>query len=325
MGFVYLQTWAKSNYKKKIDYESGEKYIDYDHPVRKKLLRQPDRIDIILSEGLRSFINSYFKILMAFRDMIPSIFEKHHDLFQTEELEKIDINSVTKGINVLFKFLTPFSSRSMDESRSFFDNRSMYGLDLLEWLNIAQYAEGHSYRETARKWGLSTNRMKKQLKEINTTAEENAIHFYNLMRFILKMKELRILSLDVELGSQFATRCKSIIEKFINEQFDVVRRATLEERSYSRSNNVQQEHEQEHKYEYYQIIHDKKAKRCGPFKESELPIELLIQYREKHKNQRINNANDKNYRDNWTKIQSHISDIPERQNILLMLCAYFIS
>jgi hypothetical protein len=76
----------------------------------------------------------------------------------------------------------------------FFDNRSMYGLDLLEWLNIAQYAEGHSYRETARKWGLSTNRMKKQLKEINTTAEENAIHFYNLMRFILKMKELRILS-----------------------------------------------------------------------------------------------------------------------------------
>lgn len=323
MGFVYLQTWAKPNYKKKIDYQSGEKYVDYDHPVRKKLLRQPDRIDIILSEGLKSSVNSYFKILMAFRDMIPLIFEKHHSLFQTEELEKIDINSITKGINVLFKFLTPFSSRSMDES--FFDNRSIYGRDLLEWLNIAQYSEGHSYRETARKWGLSTNRMKKQLKEINTTSEEIIIHVYNLIRFILKMKELRILSMDVELGPQFATRCESILEKFIHEQFGVARRATLEARSYSKSNNIQQEREQEHKYEYYQIIHDKKTKRCGPFKESELPLELLIQYREKRKNQRINNANDKNYRDNWTKIQSHISEIPKRQNVLLMLCAFFIS
>src|SRR5687767_5540026 len=110
MGFVYLQTWTKSNYRKKIDYESGEKYFDYDHPVRKKLLREPDRIEVILSEGLKCSINSYFKILMIFRDIIPSIFEKYHDLFQIEELEGIDINSVTKGIDIMLKFSAPFSS-----------------------------------------------------------------------------------------------------------------------------------------------------------------------------------------------------------------------
>ena len=126
MGFVYLQTWTKSNYKKKIDYESGEKYLDYNDPVRKKLLQEPDRIEIMLSEGHKCSVNSYFRIWMAYRDIIPSIFERYHDLFQTGELEGIDINSVAKGIDILLKFLTPFSSRSVDSSGSFFDNRSMY-------------------------------------------------------------------------------------------------------------------------------------------------------------------------------------------------------
>ena len=102
------------------------------------------------------------KIWMALREIISPMFEKYHDLFQAGGSEEIDINSVIKGIDVLPKFLTPFSSRSVDGSGSFFDNRSMYGLDLLQWVNIAQYARVHSYRETAKKWGLSINRMKKQ-------------------------------------------------------------------------------------------------------------------------------------------------------------------
>jgi hypothetical protein len=325
MGFVYLQTWTKSNYKKKIDYESGEKYLDYNDPVRKKLLQEPDRIEIILSEGYKCSVNSYFKIWMALREIISPMFEKYHDLFQAGESEEIDINSVIKGIDLLFKFPTPFSSRSVRGSESFFDNRSIYGLDLLQWFDIARYSRVHSYRETSRKWGLSTNRMKKQLEKINPIAEEIVTHVFNLMRFIKKMKDLMILSFDVELRSQFMTKCKFIIEKFIHEQCDVVGRATLEARSNSKSNNAQEEQKQEHRYEYYQIIHDKKAKRCGPFKVSELPLELLIQYREKHRNQRIDNANDQNYRDNWTKIQSHISDISKRRDVLLMLCAYLIS
>jgi hypothetical protein len=51
----------------------------------------------------------------------------------------------------------------------------------------------------------------------------------------------------------------------------------------------------------------------------------LIQYREKHKNQRIDNVNDQNYRDNWDKIKSHISDIPKRQDDLQKLIADFVS
>jgi hypothetical protein len=318
VGFVYLQTWTKSDYKKKIDYESGEKYLDYNDPVRKKLLQEPDRIEIMLSEGHKCSVNSYFKIWMAFREIVSPMFEKYHDLFQAGESEEFDINSVIKGIDVLLKFLSPFSSRSVGGSGSFFDNRSIYGLDLLQWFDIANYARVHSYRETARKSGLSTNRMKKQLEEINMIAEEIALHVPNLMRFIKKMEELKIFSIDVELRSQWMTKCKSILDEFVDEQCEVVERATLEARSYSRSNDIQQDHKQEQRYKYYQIVHDK-AKRCGPFKESELPIELLIQYREKHKNIETKSTNDQDYKDNWVKINSHLSDIQERLDTLQKL------
>jgi hypothetical protein len=319
MGFVYLQTWAKSNYKKKIDYESGEKFLDYNDPVRKKLLQEPDRIEIMLSEGHKCSVNSYFKIWMALREIISPMFEKYYDLFQAGESEEIDINSIIKGIDVLFKFPSPFSSRSVGGSESFFDNRSIYGLDLLQWFDIAKNARVHSYRETARKSGLSANRMKKQLEEINMIAEEIALHVPNLMRFIKKMKELKIFSIDVELRSQWMTKCKSILDEFVDEQCEVVERATLEARSYSRSNNIKQEQKQEQRYQYYQIIHDKKAKRCGPFSESELPLELLTQYRQKHKNIKTNMTNDQDYRDNWVKINSHLSDIQGRLDTLQKL------
>ena len=140
MGFVYLRTWAKSNYKKKIDYETGEKYIDHDYPVKKKLLQEPDPIEVILSAGDFRLVNSYFEIWRALREIISPMFEKYHDLIQAGEAEEIDINSVVKGIDVLFKFPSPFSSRSVGRTGSFFDNRSIYGLDLLQWFDIAKYA-----------------------------------------------------------------------------------------------------------------------------------------------------------------------------------------
>jgi hypothetical protein len=319
MGFVYLQRWTKPNYRRKIDYESGGKYFDYDDPVRKKLLQQPDRIEIILSEGYGSSVNSYFNIWMAFREIISPVFEKYHNLFQAGEQEEIDINSVKKGIDILFKFPSPFSSRSVGESGSFFDNRSMYGLDLLQWFDIAKYTTVHSYRETANRWGLSTNRMKKQLEQINMTAEEIVTHVPNLMRFIKKMKELKIFSFDVELRSQWTTKCKSIIEEFIEKQSEVVERATLEARSYSRGDDIKQEQ----RNQYYQIIHDKKKKRCGPFREQELPLELLIQYRQKRNNVKSNMTDDQNYRDNWVRIESHLSDIQARLQTLLKLIGSF--
>jgi hypothetical protein len=319
IGFVYLQTWAKPNYKKKIDYESGGKYLDYDNPVRKKLLQEPDRIEIILSEGYKRSVKSYFKVWRAFREIISPAFEKYHDLFQAGEQQEFDINSVIRGIDVLFKFPSPFSSRSMGGSGSFFDNRSVFGLDLIQWFDIARYARVHSYRETARKSGLSTNRMKKQLEEINMIAEEIAFHVPNLMRFIKKMKELKIFSFDVQLRSQWMAKCKSILDEFVEEQCEVVERATLEARSYSRSNDIQQEQKQEQRYRYYQIIHGKNTKRCGPFREEELPLELLIQYREKHKNMKTNGTNDQDYRDSWVKINSHLSDIQKRLDTLQKL------
>ena len=167
--------------------------------------------------------------------------------------------------------------------------------------------------------------MKKQLEEINMVAEEIAIHIPNLNRFINKMKELKIFSFDVELRSQWVTKCKSIIDEFIDEQYEVVERATLEAMSYRRSNNTLQEqtNKQELRYQYYQIVHGKKVKRCGPFKESELPLELLTQYRKKHKTASLqieaNGTNNQDYRDNWMKIKSYLSEIPERLETLQKL------
>ena len=132
-GFVYLQTWVRPYNKKKIDYNTGLKYIDYEHPVKKKLLQEPDPVEVILSEGNQQFVNSYFKIWEAFRDIIPLMFEKYRQLFEAGEYQEVDITFVTKGIDILHKALTPFSSKP------FPDKRSIYGLDFLQWSDIAIY------------------------------------------------------------------------------------------------------------------------------------------------------------------------------------------
>jgi hypothetical protein len=64
-------------HREKIDYSTGMKYTDYEHPRKKKLLSKPDPIEVILSEGKLQFVNSYFKIWEAFRDIISLMFEKY--------------------------------------------------------------------------------------------------------------------------------------------------------------------------------------------------------------------------------------------------------
>ena len=323
IGFVYLQTWAKSNYKKKIDYETGEKYLDYDDPVKKKLLVESDPIEVILSEGDRCQVNSILRIWMAFKDVVPQLCEKYRDLLMTGELEKkVDINSITKGIDLLPKTLTPLSPRSMDASGSFYDNRSIYGMDLLQWFDIARSAQDHSYRETARKSGMSVNSMKKQLNKINATAGEIVMHCSHLSQFISRMRDLKILSSDNELRSQFEMKCKAIVKKSMEDQFTVIKRAELEARN---SSDTQQEQKKEQRYRYYQIVHGKKTKRCGPFKESDMPLELLIQYRAKHGNRKVDSVNDQDYKNNMIKINSRFLEIPKRLNYLYELYLYLSS
>jgi hypothetical protein len=126
LGFVYFQTWVRSHHREKRDYNTGLKYTDYEHPLKKKLLSEPDPVEVILSEGNQHFVNSYLKIWEAFGDMIPLIFEKYRQSFEKGEYQEIDITSVTRGIDMLHKTLTPFSSKPLP------DKRSIYGLDFLQ-------------------------------------------------------------------------------------------------------------------------------------------------------------------------------------------------
>jgi hypothetical protein len=201
-GFVHFQTWTRSYHRKKIDYNTGMKYIDYEHTPKKKLLSEPDPLEVILSEGSLQFVNSYLKIWEVFRDIIPLMFEKYRQSFRNGE--EVDITFVTRGIEILHKAYTPFSSKPLT------DKRSVYGLDFLQWSGIAMYSKRHSFRETATRFGLSVNSMKRQLRMTDAVAEEFVTYIPNLLWFILKMKRLKIMSTDMELKSQFDTGCKAI-------------------------------------------------------------------------------------------------------------------
>jgi hypothetical protein len=320
-GFVYLQRWTRSNYKKKVDYSSGHKYkyADHDKPVEKKLLQEPDPIEVILSRGHLDCVHSYLKIWNAFKDIVISMFEKYFQLFNAGENQEMDIRSIIRGIDVQHKVFTPFSSQMLP------DNRSLYGLDFSQWLSISLYASRHSYRETARKYGVSVNSMKRQLKVVKSLSEEFVTHILNLKYFIYKMKKLRIMSTDRELRSNFESKCKTIIEEFKNDQLSRIRRAELEAEYNNNGGKVQQNQEQGHQYRYYQIIHGKKEKRCGPFKEADLPPELLIQYRKKHENKKADNANSQKYKNDMIKIQTFRSEYSEDIKILDNLFNYFLS
>jgi hypothetical protein len=126
------------------------------------------------------------------------------------------------------------------------------------------------------------------------------------------MKRLKIMSTDMELKSQFDTSCKAIFNELKEDQSSVITRAKLESRRNSNKNDIRKNEKEGHQYGYYQIIHGKKEKRCGPFKESELPLELLMQYRQKHQNKKVDNMDDLSYMNNMVKIMAYLSDSSTR-------------
>jgi hypothetical protein len=297
------------------------KYIDYEHTPKKKLLSEPDSLDVILSEGNQHFVNSYLKIWEAFGDIIPLMFEKYHQSFQAGEYQEVDITFVTRGIDMLYKALTPFSSKPL------LDKRSIYGLDFLQWSGIAMYSKRHSFRETATRFGLSVNSMKRQLRMTDAVAEEFVTYIPNLLWFILKMKRLKIMSTDMELKSQFDTGCKAIFNKLREDQKSVITRAKLESRK-GDNNDIHRNEKQGRRYGYYQIIHGKKEKRCGPFKESDLPLELLMQYRQKHRNDQIDNTDTQSYKNNYenkVKIMTYLFASSKGLRILEGLYRFFLT
>jgi hypothetical protein len=329
-GFVYLRKWTRPNYKKKVDY-NGNKYLDYDNPVKKKLIQEPDPVEVILANGSLSLVRSQLEIYKEYRNLIPKIFEKHPQLFPSESGYR---EAVTRMIDFIPKTLTPLSSPSFDNNSYIPDKRSIYGLDLFEWLEIYTFSKSHSLRETAKRYGLSVNGMKRQMRVIEDFSEGIIPCALALLDFLPKSK--MIMSTDEELRSQFLDNCDIIIKSLASEYLSIKKRALLAANNLVNTANDENMREQTHRYQYYYIIHqndlqhnetwminaDRKI-RCGPFTESEMPIELLLEYHNKHRREDNNTPNSQNhlrYRAHLDKIRSFSVDYHKRLEDLCNLC-----
>jgi hypothetical protein len=220
-GFVYLRKWTRPNYKKKVDY-NGNKYLDYDSPVKKKLIEEPDPVEVILADGGLSFVRSKLEIYKEYRKLVPKIFERHPQLFPSENGY---LEAVIRMIDLIPKTLTPLSSPSFDNKSYTPNKRSRYGLDFLEWSEIYIFSKRHSFRETAKRYGLSVNGIKRQLRAIEDFSEE--IISCGLALHDFQPKAKMVMSIDEELRSQFHINCDIILKSAVSEYLSIEKRALL--------------------------------------------------------------------------------------------------
>ena len=111
--------------------------------------------------------------------------------------------------------------------------------------------------------------------------------------------------------------CIAIFNKLKEDQSSVIMRAKLESRKRDNS-DIHRNEKQGRRYGYYQIIHGKKEPRCGPIKESELPLELLMQYRQ-------NSQSYKNDYENKVKIMTYLFESSKRLRTLEGLYRFFLT
>jgi hypothetical protein len=259
--------------------------------------------------------------------LLPRIFEKYHQLFPSESGYR---EAITKMIDFIPRTLTPLSSTSFNSERYLPDKRSLYGLDYPEWSEIGIFSARHSLRETAKKYGLSVNRIKSQTRVIEDFSQEIISCAPAFLDFKLRMK--MIMSTDEELRSRFSDSCDIIIKKTVYECESIIKRAALA------ANNLVNTPKDEtlrqvHSHQYYYIIHhneisDNKTRMmyparkkitCGPFTESKLPVELLLEYQNRHQNKDKNIPNDQNlhrYKIHIDKIKSFRVDYPKQVQVL---------
>jgi hypothetical protein len=233
-------------------------------------------------------------------------------------------------IDFIPKTLTPLSSPSFNSKRYLPDKRSFYGLDYPQWSEIGIFSARHSLRETAKKYGLSVNRIRNQTKIIEDFSKEIISCAPAFLDFKLKMK--MIMSTDEELRSRFRANCDIIIKKSVNECESIIKRAALAADNLVNTSKDENMHRQAHSHQYYYIIHQneqsdnktrmyptRKRIACGPFTESELPVELLLEYQNRHQSKDKNIPNDQNlrrYKIYMDKIESFRVNYPKQVQIL---------
>lgn len=142
-----------------------------------------------------------------------------------------------------------------------------------------------------------------------------------------------IMLMDAELRYRYRANCDIIINKSVDECESIIKRAALAADNLVNTPQDENMHRQTHTYRYYYIIHQteqsddkvrtkssaRKRVTCGPFTESKLPVELLLEYQSRHQNKDKNIPNDQNlhrYEIHIDKIKAFRDYYPKQVQIL---------
>jgi hypothetical protein len=191
-------------------------------------------------------------------------------------------------------------------------------------------------RETAKRFNLSVNGVKSQIKVIEEFAEEITTYVPDFLTFLSIVKMSKIMSTDEELRSRFHANCETIIKKSEDECIFIIKRAEFVANDSIKTVYDNNKQKQAHNYQYYYIIHqidplDNESRimhpdgkiRCGPVTESQMPIELLLEYHRRHqsKNDKTPNTQDvDNYNAKLNKIRSFRDYYPKQIERLRDIC-----
>jgi hypothetical protein len=281
MGFVTLRRWSRPDYKKRMDYETYQKYTDFDSPVMKKTLPYENGM---VPEEVRSAM--YDTVLSVNKEIVFWETVKH--ILDEKEFingyPEIIENAVFYGLGLRI---------SADLMRSLKPNDKRSKLHFGDLLNISMLIKSHSYREVAKNFGVSIKFIKNNESQILQKAEAICRYMPGYIEF--KKKIYQILETDRKLREKFVEHAESVLHDLVE---NVVEERTAREKVNKIRGEINESKRLEN--EYYYVIHPKSSGfrtinmhgrriTCGPFSEKNLPPDLLLDYWEKRK---ANHKND---------------------------------
>jgi hypothetical protein len=189
MGFVTLRKWERPNYKKRLDYETGQKYTDFESPIMKKTLPYekgpiPEEVKSAMYDAILS-VNKEILFWTTFTHILKekNFFETYPDIIG---------NAVYYGRGIQV-------ATDLIRSLNLHDKRSK--LHFVDLLNISLLIRNHSYHEVAKKFGVSIKFIK--IKESLVLQQAEAICKYMPGYIEFRKRINQILETDRELREKF--------------------------------------------------------------------------------------------------------------------------
>lgn len=179
----------------------------------------------------------------AIRCFLPKLLDRYPEL-------KTNLEYYTRGMKVWAKMLGMLT-----------DNRTSF--HPMDWFNIIILKKMGGYHRASRAYGVSVNQIKNREAEIEQLAKE--VGEYGLGSRDLFREVINILDRDSDMKAEFGRHIVAVKEA--DERIKRLKSTKDLDANYE--------------YEYYYIKHfdhDNGTTRCGPFKESALPISLLENY-----------------------------------------------